>query len=470
MRSLLLWAAVGVLFPLQAAETLDTFGRFGTVHIYSEKDSSKQVVLFISGDGAWTKGVIDMAEHLVRMGALVVGVDIVHYLSRLQASNEKCCYPAADFEMLSKFVQKKRGFPQYHAPVIVGYSSGATLAYALIAQAPQGTFKAAMSMGFCPDLAVLKPLCKGSGLGFAPCADGKCVEFLPRKDLPVPWVAFQGTIDQVCKPGVVEEFVKQCGNARVVLLPKVGHGFSVEKNWVPQFSEAFASLTKPPPASSPPPSAVAPGASPPDTLRLPIVEVPAKDKNRGVFAVLISGDGGWAGIDKAVAEALAKNGISVVGWNSLQYFWKERTPQQAARDLDKIITHYKNVWKKDTVICIGYSFGADVLPFLATRLQKTALESIPLIAFLSVSHTADFQFHLTDWLGGGPSKTSMPVLPELAKLKGKRMLFFFGSEEKEEVAGISTAHLGKTISLPGGHHFGGHYEAIADSIISELGK
>jgi type IV secretory pathway VirJ component len=184
----------------------------------------------------------------------------------------------------------------------------------------------------------------------------------------------------------------------------------------------------------------------------------------------MSGDGGWAGIDKAVAEALAADGIGVVGWNSLQYFWQEKTPEQASLDLARIIAHYKNAWKKDTVLCIGYSFGADVLPFMAARLPEHVLGNIPLLAFLGISKNADFKFHLSDWLGGGPSKTSMLVLPELEKLKGKRMLFFFGSNEKEDAPDISADHLGKTISIPGGHHFGGHFDAIADSIISELGK
>jgi hypothetical protein len=30
------------------------------------------------------------------------------------------------------------------------------------------------------------------------------------------------------------------------MLPKVGHGYSVEKNWVPQFEAAYDRLTAPP--------------------------------------------------------------------------------------------------------------------------------------------------------------------------------------------------------------------------------
>ena len=241
MKFLLISIVIGNCLAAQAVETIDTFGRFGTIHTYYEADRPSEVALFISGDSGWNKVVIDMAKHLLNLGTLVVGVDIVHYLNRLQAAKEQCSYPAADFEMLSKFVQKKLGFSEYHTPILVGYSSGATLAYALIAQAPQGTFKAALSMGFCPDLPVGKPFCKGSGLEFSLGPDGKRVNFLPRKDLPVPWIVFQGTSDQVCKAKVVAEFVRRCDNAQVCLLEKVGHGFSIEKNWLPQFKEAFVS-------------------------------------------------------------------------------------------------------------------------------------------------------------------------------------------------------------------------------------
>jgi type IV secretory pathway VirJ component len=453
-----------MVFRLSAEESIDTFGHFGLIHIYRESEFPTHMVLFISGDGGWNKEVMDVASSLAGRDAFVVGVDIVYYLDRLQKTEGKCFYPAADFEMLSKFVQKKHGFTSYHSPLLVGYSSGATMAYALIAQAPQGTFKAALTFGFCPDLPLNKPLCKGSGLQCTSGHGRKGVVFLPRNDLSVPWITFQGTGDKVCRPKVVDEFVKSCENAQCIVLQKVAHSFASKINWVPQFIGTFDSLAK----ALPGPSNKNESAM--DTLNLPLVEVPAARNERSVFAVLISGDGGWAGIDKAVALALTKKGISVVGWNSLQYFWKEKTPETASNDLDRIIKHYKTAWKKDTVICIGYSFGADVLPFMVSRLPQAESGTIPLLAFLSVSKTADFQFHLGDWIGGGPSKTSMPVIPELEKMRGKRMFFFFGKEEKEEIAGISTAHLGTTISLPGGHHFGGHYEAIADSIISELDK
>ena len=182
-----------------ADEALD-FGRFGKVTLYRASPHPKHVVIFLSGDGHWNAGVIDMAKILVTMDSLVLGINLPHYLKRMDASKEACSYPAADLEALSQAVQKKLGYPEYETPVLMGYSSGATLAYAAIVQAPSNTFRGAVSIGFCPDLPLKKPLCKGQGLTWGPGPQGKGVSFLPAPRVAVPWIVFQGQLDQLCPP------------------------------------------------------------------------------------------------------------------------------------------------------------------------------------------------------------------------------------------------------------------------------
>jgi len=41
-----------------------------------------------------------------------------------------------------------------------------------------------------------------------------------------------------------------------------------------------------------------------------------------------------------LGNIFAENGVSVVGLNSLNYFWKERTPEEAAKGLERILRHY----------------------------------------------------------------------------------------------------------------------------------
>lgn len=219
--------------------TLD-YGRFGKLTLYQTSAQPSHVVLFVSGDGGWNLGVIDMAQSLAGLDALVIGIDITHYLGELGRSSETCSYPAADFENLSKFVQMKLGFEHYRSPVLVGYSSGATLVYTTLVQAPKGTFRGAISLGFCPDLPLSKSFCKGNGLTFETIPEGKGFNFLPAAELKSPWVALQGTSDQVCDAGAVKTFIKQVGNAEAVLLPKVGHGFSVQKTGCHSFAKHSA--------------------------------------------------------------------------------------------------------------------------------------------------------------------------------------------------------------------------------------
>jgi len=145
-----------------------------------------------------------MARQLAALDALVVGIDIRHFLKELEETAEKCSYPAADFEALSKYVQKRYDFPRYVSPLLVGYSSGATLVYATLVQAPATTFRGAVSLGFCPDLPLNRPFCRGNGLEWKRGPKGKGYSFLPAMNLEVPWIALQGGVDQVCDPSATE--------------------------------------------------------------------------------------------------------------------------------------------------------------------------------------------------------------------------------------------------------------------------
>src|SRR5512139_3549700 len=171
-----LLCAVGTL---SATEETASFEGFGTVHLYYTSPHPSRVALFVSGDGGWNLGVVDMARELVSLDALVVGININRFLKEMESSREACSYPAADFEDLSNFVQQRLGYPVYRTPILVGFSSGATLVYAALAQAPPNTFLGAISLGFCPDLSLSKPMCPGSGLEWTAGPKGKGYSFLP---------------------------------------------------------------------------------------------------------------------------------------------------------------------------------------------------------------------------------------------------------------------------------------------------
>lgn len=229
-----------------APQTVD-IGRFGAVTVYPPHGTPRHVVLFVSGDGGWNLGVISMARRLAGKGALVAGIDVRHYLAQLESAPEQCVSPAADLDDLSHALQAKRGRRTYLPPTLVGYSSGATLVYAALIESTTGLFNGVLSIGFCPDLDLLKPVCAGSGIESSPRHDAKGVlkgvNFLAAKKLPARWISLQGQTDQVCPAPLTQQFVGEVPGAEIVMLPRVGHGFSIERHWVPQFDAAYQRLT-----------------------------------------------------------------------------------------------------------------------------------------------------------------------------------------------------------------------------------
>ncbi len=437
------------------AEVLE-FGRLGAIHIYRNAPQPKNVVLFISGDGGWNLGVVDMARSLADLDALVAGIDITHYLKQLETSSASCSYPPGDFEALSQYLQKKYAFRDYTLPIIVGYSSGATLVYSTLAQAPPNTFRGGLGLGFCPDLMITKMMCKGNGLEWEPGPKGKGVNFLPSSRLQTPFIAFQGEADQVCDPLSTARFVQQTRGARIVNLPKVGHGFSVPKNWLPQFKQAFQQL-----------AAAETAARPPAQLGdLPLVELPVAGDG-DYLAVMLSGDGGWASIDRELAGALTADGIPVVGWDSLHYYWTRREPDAAARDLQRIVEHYAAAWHKNKVLLIGYSRGADVLPFLVNRLSGDVRERASLVVLLGLSSTVDFEFKVSDWLPGA-GEGAHDVVAEANKIRGITVSCIFGADEKDSACRRLDPKAVRVTALPGGHHFGGDYPELAHLILKDV--
>jgi len=436
-------------------------GMFRDVRVYRPHGNVKQFVLFLSGDGGWNHGTDGMAQVLAAAGAMVAGIDDRALVSALEREGGSCVFPDGDLENLAHFIQAYYHVPTYLTPLLGGYSAGASLAYAVGAQAPPGIFAGVLTLGFSPDLDLRKPLCEGENVHFNRGADHAMLHLLPRP-LGLSWVNLTGTADTVCPPGPAQEFAAAVPTARMVLLPGVGHDFAHPSRWHRPLAAALVTLAPGPIASLP---------APPRTLAdLPLVEVmpPEADAIRSAdrFAVLLSGDGGWAGIDKEVARAIAARGIPVAGLDSLRYFWSPRTPQGLARDLDRIIRYYAAHWGLLNVLLIGYSQGADVLPFAVNRLPPATRSHVLLTALIGLGRTASFEFHVVNWIETG---TGLPVRPETDALSGKSTLCIYGKDDDDSICPeLGRAHA-RVVELPGGHHFGGDYDGLAQLILQQAG-
>ncbi|MFT3719991.1 virulence factor family protein [Pseudorhodoferax sp.] len=428
--------------PLAAVQTV-AHGLFDAVQVHAPSGPVRQFVLLLVQGRAPSDEEQALRRDFLARGAMVAEVPLADYQAKVRAQGAKCGYAAGDFDNLARHVQARLQLPGYFEPVVAGLGEAAAYAYGLVAQSPPQSFGALLTGGLCPRMALRPPLCALNRLALGP-DDGRTVALQPA-DPGVPWVAAPA-------PGPAPACGADAARAFAGQVPQA--------QWAARLDDAVARLAAQPLALAPPPASLA---------DLPLVEVPvdgtAKGQQGTRLAVLLSGDGGWAGIDKDLAAALAGHGVPVVGFDSLRYFWRARTPEGLAADLDRIVRFYAARWQRPEVLLIGYSQGADVLPFALNRLPERTRTSVRLAALLAPGEKASFEFHVTNWLGPSGDR---PVLPEARRLDPQRTLCVYGTRERASLCPQLGAQHAQLLPLPGEHHFDGDYPALARRILQAV--
>jgi type IV secretory pathway VirJ component len=153
-----------------------------------------------------------------------------------------------------------------------------------------------------------------------------------------------------------------------------------------------------------------------------------------------------------------------VGIDSLRYFWHARTPEETARDVAAVASHYAMQWHRSRIALIGYSFGADVLPFVVNRLPADVAARLAGIALIEPSSSATFEIHVSNWLPGVETP-GLDLAPELAKLRAP-LLCLHGEDVANSIC-HSVPHA-EVAQVGQGHHLGGDTGAITDRLLATL--
>lgn len=185
------------------------------------------------------------------------------------------------------------------------------------------------------------------------------------------------------------------------------------------------------------------------------------------FIFYISGDGGFNNFSNGLCNAINKEGYSITSLNSRSYFWNKKTPQQTAND---IVAYLETQFKKrenQQFALVGYSFGADVLPFIVNRLPAAIKNKLVSVVMLAPSTSTDFVIYLTDMFGT-PKKRSMDVVTEINNIGLVKTVII--SDDKENSFPYKNVRLKNFSSevLQGNHHFDGGTNVVAKTILKYL--
>ncbi len=426
-------------------ETVDG-ASFGEARVVAPASAPLRFVTVFSGEEGWSAEDDRALDALGREGALAVGVDTKAYLENLAARRNavrpaECVDVFQDVEDLSRRLQARHPSAFYNLPIVAGRGEGGALAFVALAQAPVATVSAAVSLDPTATVGVTRALCRLDGFALA---GGGGRRLGPVAKLQGEWrAAFDVAADGQGRARV--EALSRAGTPVNALFP-AGAG-----------RVGLASLIE----------AYVADAARPGVGSLPLVELPVAKPSK-VMAVFLSGDGGWRDLDKTIGEKLQAQGVPVVGWDCLRYFWRRKSAEQTTADLKAILDYYRARWGAEKVALIGYSFGADVLPVVYNKLPEADRDRIALLSLMGLEPKADWEIRVVGWFGAAPSAEATPLAPEFARIPGRLVQCFYGAEEQEPGCLTLTDPSTEIIKTPGAHHFGYAYGTIATDIVEGL--
>lgn len=200
---------------------------------------------------------------------------------------------------------------------------------------------------------------------------------------------------------------------------------------------------------------------------LPLIETRGSGSGT-TLVVFVSGDGGWAAIEKDMSAELTVRGASVIGFDLREYLRrKPRTPDDIGRDVARVYRAYSDAWGKPNVVLLGFSRGAGMIPFILNRLPADLDSRLKLTAFVGLPRAVNMTFHWIDVIRDVTRSDDIAVIPELQRAGAGKMVCIFGQEEM--LSGCRSAPgWVKRIELPGGHHLERAYRSLSDSVLKYL--
>jgi type IV secretory pathway VirJ component len=212
-----------------------------------------------------------------------------------------------------------------------------------------------------------------------------------------------------------------------------------------------------------------PAQNAPALVQLPVNILPAAGDTGKPMVMYITGDGGWNKFSKNLGQALADKGYPVISLNAKDYFWKKKTPAQAAADITLLIRTYQKIWNRNKIMLVGYSFGADVMPFIFNDLPADISARVVNISLLSPAANTDFEIHIAVMFGAGFSGGES-VVTAINKITAKPLTFIFGKDENDLPLDQLKIRNYVVIRMEGGHHYDGDETALSNTIISHIPK
>ncbi|UIR55614.1 virulence protein [Sphingobacterium sp. SRCM116780] len=200
-------------------------------------------------------------------------------------------------------------------------------------------------------------------------------------------------------------------------------------------------------------------------------EAPVKiwnNNNNSPVVLYLSGDGGFNNFSNNYCELLGNQGYTVAAVDSKSFFWDKKSPDQITKELSNSLSKLLVRRTNQLVYFVGYSFGADVIPFVVNRLSVSWKQRLKAVALLEPSSSTDLEIHVADLWGRSNIKRGMDVVAEINRMVGTKTSILLGEDETNFP--VKQIHLNdiRTIYLKGDHHFDGNALEVVKATIKSF--
>jgi len=192
--------------------------------------------------------------------------------------------------------------------------------------------------------------------------------------------------------------------------------------------------------------------------------------------LLLSGEGGWRSFDDRLARWLSDAGYPVGGIDCMKYFWKPQDDRGAlAADVALFAAAIaKQSGHGGAVPCIlaGYSFGADLAPWIAGAPGRPPAAAA--LVLVGPDLKGSLEARISEILGLASDAHTFDTAAALRDAAAVPVLFIHGGSDRSSAApALASGFTGKKelIVVPGAtHHFAGHEEELRRALIDGLDR
>lgn len=200
------------------------------------------------------------------------------------------------------------------------------------------------------------------------------------------------------------------------------------------------------------------------TKHLPIIESKT-DADLDYYVILLTGNGGWRKLVQSITLYLNQKDVSVVAINTKKYLLSRKSPGQICCDLETLIDRYNSKWKGKKVVMMGYSMGAEVLPFAVNCMNNQYKQKINDLILIAPGLSATFKVKLRDYYW--EVNEGEDIYSELKRMN-KVKTYVICDDTKFSICHKNLDGVVDYDFLSGGHHFGRDFNTLSELVGKRL--